>query len=82
ADGKSWSSAGAGAPFFFRSKANQLTARGRNIKSEGAVVQSGGAATMEVGKVELANADVELETQDGKATLTNLSTFVFTQSRR
>lgn len=81
ADGKSWSSTGAGAPFLFRSTANQLTARGRAIKSEGAVVQSGGASTMEVGRLELTNADVELQTQDGKATLTNLSSFVFTQAR-
>lgn len=81
ADGKSWSSTGSGSPFVFRSKANQLTARGRTIKSEGAVVQSGGASTMEVGRLALTNADVELETQDGKATLTNLSSFVFTQER-
>jgi lipopolysaccharide export system protein LptA len=81
ADGKSWSSTGAGSPFVFRSRANQLTARGRTIKSEGAVVQTGGASMMEVGRIELASADVELETQDGKATLTNLSSFVFTQAR-
>lgn len=81
ADGKSWSSSGAGAPFLFRSKANQLSARGRSIKSEGGMLQSGGASSMEVGRLELTNADVELETQDGTATLTNLATFVFTQSR-
>lgn len=81
ADGKSWSSAGVGAPFAFRSKTHQLAARGQNIKGEGAIMQSGRTATMEVSRLELTNAEVEMETQDGKATLTNLATFVFSQNR-
>ncbi|GIV02328.1 MAG: hypothetical protein KatS3mg015_1158 [Fimbriimonadales bacterium] len=75
-----WNAAGKGAPIRFESKANNLKATGATLSSQGTLDARGGATAMAVEKLSLTNATVDLQLQDGPATLRNLNDFTLTQT--